>query len=411
MKKVLFVISGNLSTTPRALKNILLLKDRVKIDILCINRLDKWLKKDEELIEKYNLHCRHIDLKRNISFLWLKASLLQKISKFLYVIFKNNLRISAYASEKSAVLLNIFLKSKIKEKYSAVVAYSYGSLFPAFVYSKKNNLPLIVDIEDYYPGEKIAENKHEKSRRIFLLKKIIPQVSFYTYASLLIGLYLKKLLCAEKMPKNELINNSFDSYEFVFKSNNSQEIRFVWFSQTIDSGRGLELALPALFKFKEKIKLTLIGNLSQNFYDDFLSDYKEIIEFIPLLSQRELNKKLSEFDIGLALELSNVDLNKKLALSNKIFAYSQAGLYILATDTQAQKDFIEKNDFGILTKQNFASFIDSIEKIIENIDEIRNQKQERFFQAKNLSWDFEKEKLLELWNNQCNNQAINKLKN
>jgi glycosyltransferase involved in cell wall biosynthesis len=202
-------------------------------------------------------------------------------------------------------------------------------------------------------------------------------------------------------PENQhlLINNCFSQTEFQFTENNSEKIKFVWFSQNISQGRGLELVIPALAKFKDKIELHLIGNLYANFNDAFLSNYSDFITLYKPLSQKELNLKLSEFDIGLAIELNTADFNRQICLTNKIFAYTQSGLYVLATDTFAQIKFIEEHkNIGLITKQKTDDFITSIEKIINNISEIRNNKKSRFNYAQQLSWENESKKLNTIWN-------------
>ncbi len=149
--------------------------------------------------------------------------------------------------------------------------------------------------------------------------------------------------------------------------------------------------------------MTLIGKLNQSFYDDFLSNYASFIKIEKPLNQKDLNLKLSEFDIGLAIEVSSVDLNKDIALSNKIFAYAQSGLYILATDTTAQKQFIsEHQKLGTISGQSIAEMEQEIAKLIQDIYNIRTQKKNRFEYAKKLAWENESQKLLQIWNEVLN---------
>ena len=52
-------------------------------------------------------------------------------------------------------------------------------------------------------------------------------------------------------------------------------------------------------------------------------------------------------------------------LTNKIFAYTQAGLYIIATPTMAQSNYLKANSgFGAILSEND---IENIKKIEENI--------------------------------------------
>ena len=238
----------------------------------------------------------------------------------------------------------------------------------------------------------------EKSRREFLLKKILPKAGFITYASPLIGEYSLNLIPDYPKEKSALINNCFFASDFSFKENHNEKISFVWFSQNITAARGLEVIVPFLYHNKKKVHLTLIGHLYQSFYDDFLAAYKEVLTIIPPLSQDELHNQLAYYDVGLALEVKNSDLNKRLALSNKIFAYAQSGLFILASDTEAQNRFIEDNPLlGIVVNLESPDLSTSVEHLLNNIQEIRKLKKERFDYAKKLSWDHESQKLMEIW--------------
>jgi glycosyltransferase involved in cell wall biosynthesis len=61
------------------------------------------------------------------------------------------------------------------------------------------------------------------------------------------------------------------------------------------------------------------------------------VHFIPLVTPTELPLKLTEFDIGLALE-PPWPRNRDVTISNKIFQYMNAGLALVTTDTAGQSE-------------------------------------------------------------------------
>ncbi|MFN8256710.1 MAG: hypothetical protein U0W24_13530 [Bacteroidales bacterium] len=230
------------------------------------------------------------------------------------------------------------------------------------------------------------------------MQRLLPHAAYISYASPQIGEYSLKLLPPGNIPPHFLVNNCFGRDEFQLEENNSMEVKFVWFSQNISAGRGLELLLPALYKFKDKVKLVLIGNLYSSFYSDFLSGFSEILQIYEPLPQVDLNRLVCHFDLGLAIELKSADLNRDICLTNKIFTYAQAGLYILATNTSAQELFMsEHRELGEVSGQTPQEMEKVIKDIIENIDTIRKNKKNRFEYAKKLSWENEGEKLLKAW--------------
>lgn len=397
-KKLLFVSSANLTVNPRLLKELRYAVELgYEVDFVGFN-LGNWSDEiDKELVKNIKANFHYIPITRKPFLSWFFSSVLEKISKKIYPFFKNSLKLNAYAHSKRSILLNKYIK-KNKKKYDLIIAHTLPSLYPAFMYSKKTKTNFTFDIEDYHPGEN-SSDKIEKSRRELLMKTMLPQASFVTYAAPLIGEQSLKL-CNNTVENHKLINNCFSEKEFQFKENNSEKIKFVWFSQNIAARRGLELILPALEKYKEKVELHLIGNLYQNFYHDYLSEFAEIIKIHAPLSQKELNLKLSEFDIGLAIELNTADFNRQICLTNKIWAYLQSGLYILATNTPAQIDFLKKfRNHGFVSKQDELSFEKGIENIISNIESIRTNKKLRFDNSKENAWEFEKLKLNTFWEN------------
>jgi len=397
-KKLLFISGANLTVNPRLLKELkFAVKLGYEVDFIGFNSGNWSDEIDKELIKNIAANFHYIPITRKPFLKWFVNSIIEKIAKKLSPFLKNSFKINAYAHSKRSILLNNYLQ-KNKRKYNLIIAHTLATLYPAYKYSRKNKTIFTFDIEDYHPGEATADKK-EIERRKFLMQKLLPKASYITYASPLIGEFTLKLFNSElKTQNSKLINNCFSQTEFQFKENNSEKVKFVWFSQNISQGRGLELIMPALYKFKEKVELHLIGNLYSEFYEKYLSAYKDIVTIHKPLVQKELNLKLSKFDVGLAIELDTADFNRQICLTNKIWAYLQSGLYILATDTPAQVRFLEEHkDCGQITKQNSDAFSDKIADINQNISKIRQSKQERFENAKQFSWENESEKLTEIW--------------
>ncbi len=215
-----------------------------------------------------------------------------------------------------------------------------------------------------------------------------------------------------------------------------QPLKLVWFSQRISFGRGLEQlfdALTGLLKSSNpqllsssnpQLILTLIGDLDPAFqksvlrpflddvlrpldvgetmgFQSFNDSYRSVetirIDVRPPLLQADLHRELAHHDVGLALEVGK-DLNNKLAVSNKIMAYAQAGLYVLATDTPGQQQFMESHpSMGVVCRQDQEGIGTGLRFLMENIDSIREGKFARFEQGAALSWESESSKLLEIW--------------
>ncbi|NJO88494.1 MAG: hypothetical protein HC831_05655 [Chloroflexia bacterium] len=200
MPKLLFVTTTNLSTNPRLLKELKLASENGYECTFIGFKLGNWSDKTEQEHSKSFDKVKSIYLSAHKeSFIdWIVATLVWKFSLSLAMVFDKSRKVSAYAHNKRTWQLTRKL-NKIKKDFDLVIAHNLGSLYPAFVFSKKSNIPFAFDIEDYHPGEKCSPA--EKHRRELLMRKLLPKAGYVSYASPLIGQYSADLLTKKSAPK------------------------------------------------------------------------------------------------------------------------------------------------------------------------------------------------------------------
>lgn len=402
MRRALIILSGNLSTTPRAIKNIEKLQKQYDCKIISVNRSKKWYDKDLAIIKEKKLNVKFLQLGRKPLLNWILNGFIQLSCKILYTVFKKSLTITTFASDKSAILIWHHLRKLDLTGFSAIYGHSSGAIYPSWKIGKKWNIPVRIDIEDYHPGEFIEKGAaNEIKRRENILKTTLSDNVFVTFASPLIKHYTINLI--GRQIQCSVVLNSFNACEFIEPRHKNENIalRFVWFSQYISYSRGLEQFLSAIKKLTKSdsnIEVTLIGDLDLQFkveWIDTMLDFTKqnswlSIKTIPAISQKELHLMLADFDIGLALEFNTSDLNRQLCLTNKIIAYSQAGLYVMATDTPAQLQFIEEDiERGIVCGQSVDEMATAIQQLVASKNKIRSESMTRFEKGKELAYDKE----------------------
>lgn len=406
MKRFLFILSGNISTTPRAQKAVESAIERgIEVELWMVNRMDKWKRLDKMILEIYGCEYHYLSILRKEGFLnWLFASVLEKLSSMCLRIFPGSLTLSSLSSSKVNCLYYLKSKKRLDRKYDLVLGYS-SAYFPAQLFSKKTGAPFCFDMEDYHPWEK-GYNCDKDSHRTKIEKQLIeilPECVYVSFASPLIERQTTLLFRKYEatLPKSFVVNNTFSSTEFDLQESDEAKIGFVWFSQTVSFGRGLEQILPVLEKHKDKTALTIIGNLDNEFKRHVLERSSADISLKEAMPQKELHHEIGRYDIGLALEIpQDACDNRSICLTNKIFAYFLSGLWILATDTPAQREFIDRHrGHGALSALDPVSLTAQIEYIIENASDIRSQKAQRFHAAKHACWENEKNLLLDAWSN------------
>ena len=120
--------------------------------------------------------------------------------------------------------------------------------------------------------------------------------------------------------------------------------RFIWFSQTVGPGRGLEQFLAAWAVTTRPSEVFLLGEDRPGYcarlMDLIPPKRRPDLHFIPPAAPADLPSRLANFDLGLALEPSEPP-NKELTTSNKILQYLNAGLAVVATDTAGQREVMQ----------------------------------------------------------------------
>ena len=326
---------------------------------------------------------------------WLVSSFLFSAAGILLYVFKSNVRLLSIGSNKRSWLL-IDALSKIKGTIHLVVAHNPGSFYPAQCFAQQNNISFGIDLEDYHPGETNDATASERMRR--LNQAILPKADYISVASPLIASYSKEDL--EAPPKKELlILNYFAADEFLAPQikEAGTALTLVWFSQNISHGRGLEELIPVLQTIDD-VALHLYGHMDEGFYETWLKGRNNIIVHAAL-AQAALHKELHKYDIGLALERPASNLNRDLCITNKILAYYQAGLYILASSTSAQDAFIQEHpDAGKICGLHQENLTATLRRMISGKMEIRAAAATRFEKARKHNWETASGTLLNTWN-------------
>lgn len=394
-KHVLLFTSTNLTCNPRCLKEVrLLLLMGFEVSLVAFN-LHNWTTKIEKdlQLELKGVHFYYLETTKQYFLLWLKATIVEKACKLLVRLFPSSIYLNTLALSKRSWLLLQWIKKK-QPNPDFIIAHNPPTFYPAFFLSSKILKPFALDVEDFHPGEAIKTL--EKKMVVVLMKQLLPKTIYVSFASSFINEYSNNLL--EKKIKNSItINNYFSQNEFTLIDNQKlDKVQLVWFSQNIDFGRGLEELIIVCNRLKQFIELTLIGNPKKEFYDRYLSG-NDSIHILKNLHPKKLNKLIGKYDIGLALEPGK-NLNNTLALSNKILSYFQAGLFIIASKTKAQKLFIQQHPtHGLCTSLSYISLEKTLKNSIQNLDQIRASKAKRFYEAAHNSWENESQLLVKQW--------------
>ncbi|OCQ94481.1 glycosyl transferase family 1 [Nostoc sp. MBR 210] len=218
-----------------------------------------------------------------------------------------------------------------------------------------------VDFEDWFSEDLLPEAR--VSRPIEQLKSLESRlVKECTYCLTTSHALADALARAYNAPKPTVIYNVFPWSERSQIDHQKRDRRNLnlpsvhWFSQTIGPGRGLEILFQSLPYINIPVEIHLRGNYpesSRQWLEPLIPEqWRERLFIHPTVPNNELLSRIAEHDIGLALERSDIP-SRNLTVTNKLFQYLQAGLAIIATDTDGQREILSHNpDVGKLISNN-----------------------------------------------------------
>lgn len=392
--KVLFITTSSLAANPRLVKEFETLKKGYNCYVLCFKHYD-WSLELSEAIKSRNPEVKFIEVDRKKeALLTIASKSVHKAAILANTFFPGNFKVCAFANnDKAWQLWNKAKDFQKGIKYSRIVAHNLGAFYAAAKLSEKQDITLQLDIEDYYPGEALYFNKNqEKQNRMQVMAQSFLKADTITYASKGIQLECEKHFKVRAQTQQITIINAFKADDFMQpKENGSANIKCVWFSQHIGPNRGLEQVF-ATAKKRSDIQFHIIGNRNQAYLDTV--ELSGNVNFHNIMKQEDLHEFLSHMDIGLALENVMADHNRDICLTNKFLAYAQAGLYILATDTFGQTQFLNSLDYeaGAIIKTTLEETLLQLNKSELNTAAKRN----RWQNAKSFSWENEQLKLKKL---------------
>jgi glycosyltransferase involved in cell wall biosynthesis len=124
-----------------------------------------------------------------------------------------------------------------------------------------------------------------------------------------------------------------------------------WFSQTIGPGRGLEDLLAALSQVTHLAEIHLRGSPVAGFAawlaERAPETWRGRIFVHGLVPNHELLSRIAEHDIGFAGEMKFCR-SRDLTVTNKLLQYLLAGLAVVASDTDGQREVAEQSGEAVL---------------------------------------------------------------
>ncbi|PZO38687.1 MAG: glycosyl transferase family 1 [Pseudanabaena frigida] len=264
-----------------------------------------------------------------------------------------------------------------------------------------------VDFEDWFSEDLLPNARID--RPIDILKSLENQlINECKYCLTTSHSLAEALAKAYQVPKPTAIYNSFpwserSQIDAQIRDRQNLDLASIhWFSQTIGQGRGLEVLFQSLPYINKSVEIHLRGNypeVSRQWLESQVPpECRDRLFIHPTVPNDELLSRIAEHDIGLALECNSIS-SRNLTITNKFFQYLQAGLAIVATNTEGQYEILSQYpEIGELIPSNdFMALAEAINSLIDNMQKLKHRQKAALEAAQEkLNWENQEDTILKL---------------
>ena len=400
MKKIVLVTVGQPSVNPRIVKEADAFAGAGHEVTVIYSYVIKWASDaDKVLFQKVKWH--YIEAggsPKNKTALYFYTKLRNRAAMYIGQILKTHKHFIAERIQARAYDELLDTAKKIKADW--YIGHNLGALPVAVKAAKFHGAKAGFDFEDYHRGESDERDKTILNRITCLEEKYIPALNYYSTSSKMI---------TDDTQRNFpgfagsviTLRNCFPLSQqppFRIKESADHTLHLFWFSQTIGLNRGLEVFIDALKFLKDPaIQLTLAGRCDENMEEYIKTNASEIlpqIHFAGIVQPEELPAFAAQFDVGLAIELSE-PYNRDICLTNKVFTYLTAGNAIILSQTKMQAAFNDEYKVGESFPVGDVKGLVACIQFYRDAEMLNKQRLHNYALAKEaLNWEKESEKLL-----------------
>lgn len=391
-KKICLVSDLHLSSNPRVWKEAnALAAAGYEVSIITM-----WTSAEKRNKDNSFIHHNNISYKAGLNLIpgeinFIKRFCLRAWAKLMRTLKKTfNLNSGWCLGYAPGLMTNAVLKEKAA---LYIVHTEYGIMIGRKLLLKGKKVAF--DIEDWYSRDYLVPERPVKLLQA-LEKAALQKGQYCSCPSLAMAAALNNTYPGCK--KAEAIYNGFSSSENACMENIVAAVpSIVWFSQTIGEGRGLETAIESLYFIDTIISFHLIGETVAGYEIKlkkiFPFEKGHRLFFHGVIHHKDLIPSLSTHTIGLAIE-NNYPDNRNKTVTNKILQYIQAGIKVMATETDGQQEIAAyfPETVAIVPVNEPSAWAVAIQQLVDAADVDKEEQLRKFNQY--FSWEAQEQKLL-----------------
>lgn len=350
MKRICLISPGHLSTNPRLVKEALSLK-YAGFEVTVIHgRFNQWGAENDVAI------AREIGSTTAVPFgpvaasrvTYLRQNIIRHGAKLLV---RTGRSCPTVVETSHHPIVQDIIAATLAQPADLYIAHYVAALPAAAKAAQRYGTLYAFDAEDFHLGvlSDSPENVPEKETVRAIERRYLPGAAYVTAASPLIA---EAYAESYGITLPTTILNVFPKRNAPPASSPGGTAQpgpsLYWFSQTIGPGRGLETAVEAISRAASKPHLYLRGIAAPGYRERLCglalkAGIADRLHFLEAAAPDELERLGSAYDLGFIGELPET-INRRIALTNKLFSYILGGLPILASNIPAHSAIAP--DFG-----------------------------------------------------------------
>lgn len=286
------------------------------------------------------------------------------------------------------------LKKKI-DKNTILVANDLDTILPTYLISKKFNIPLVYDSHEIFTEMPSVQGRFVQKIWRALEKAIYPKLQYRISASDSYANWYRDTYKVEKAVVIQNFPRKIKEYPMEEKTSASPKV--IMYQGAINPSRGLDKIIPAMKQLQDA-ELWIAGQGPK------LKDYKELahslglenqVKFLGNLAPEKLREVTVKSDVGLSIEENN-GLSYYYSLPNKISDYIQARVPVVVSDFPEMGKIVRTYHVGeTIENHTEDELVTKVSIVLKNGRNYYGKALENA--AKELCWEKEEEKILELY--------------
>ncbi len=286
--------------------------------------------------------------------------------------------------------------------YDILVANDLDTLLANFLVSKIKKVPLVYDSHEYFTEvPELVARPRVKMIWEKLESWILPKIRYgYTVSPSITETYNQKYKLSFQTIRN--VPPYAAPGDLPKTGQQFPGKKVILYQGAINLGRGVDQLILSMKYLPSDYLLLIVGN------GDEFEQLKQWVDEMglarrALFTGRVPKEKLMEHtvlaDLGVSLE-EDLGLNYRYALPNKLFAYIQARVPVLVSPLPEMKKVVEKYRVGeVLPSREPREMAKTIADMFEKPGMMQQYKENTMIAAKELCWENEEKKLLQVYEN------------